>query len=153
MRGNSVGQPRRATKRALPGSEALALQANAILFRIMSEHKLLSLGNAATRRSSIRNIHAITLGNLMADTKCRHRLIPFIWETQSLSIRRKPLWHPLSSCHMLDFPCDRREKEFVLDEYMDDAVGHMEKNAEGRLAITRVTLNQRLKVLRRKTTD
>jgi organic hydroperoxide reductase OsmC/OhrA len=33
----------------------------------------------------------------------------------------------------------------VLDEYMDDAVGHMEKNAEGRLAITRVTLIHRLK--------
>src|SRR5207249_12197918 len=30
-------------------------------------------------------------------------------------------------------------------EYVDEAVGHMEKNAEGRLAITRVTLRLRLK--------
>ena len=33
----------------------------------------------------------------------------------------------------------------MLDEYDDEAVGFMEKNAEGRLAITRVTLRQRLK--------
>ena len=33
----------------------------------------------------------------------------------------------------------------VLDEYVDEAVGHMEKNAEGKLAITRVTLKPKLK--------
>jgi organic hydroperoxide reductase OsmC/OhrA len=51
----------------------------------------------------------------------------------------------LSSCHMLTFLAIAAKKKFVLDEYIDDAVGHMEKNAEGRLAITRVTLSQRLK--------
>src|SRR5947207_10272153 len=51
----------------------------------------------------------------------------------------------LSSCHMLTFLAIACKKKFVLDEYVDDAVGHMEKNAEGRLAITRVTLRQRLK--------
>ncbi|HZS16493.1 MAG TPA: OsmC family protein [Candidatus Udaeobacter sp.] len=51
----------------------------------------------------------------------------------------------ISSCHMLTFLAIAAKKKFILDEYTDDAVGHMEKNAEGRLAITRVTLNQRLK--------
>src|ERR1700756_3542930 len=51
----------------------------------------------------------------------------------------------LSSCHMLTFLAIACKKRFVLDEYVDDAVGIMEKNAEGRLAITRVTLRQRLK--------
>ena len=51
----------------------------------------------------------------------------------------------LSSCHMLTFLAIACKKRFVLDEYIDDAVGVMEKNAEGRLAITRVTLRQRLK--------
>ena len=51
----------------------------------------------------------------------------------------------LSSCHMLTFLAIACKKKFVLDEYVDDAVGHMEKNAEGKLAITRVTLRQRLK--------
>src|SRR6266581_4566 len=51
----------------------------------------------------------------------------------------------LSSCHMLTFLAIACKQKFVLDDYTDDAVGHMEKNAEGRLAITRVTLRQRLK--------
>jgi organic hydroperoxide reductase OsmC/OhrA len=46
---------------------------------------------------------------------------------------------------MLTFLAMAAKKRFVLDEYVDDAVGHMEKNAEGKLAITRVTLKQKLK--------
>ncbi len=51
----------------------------------------------------------------------------------------------LSSCHMLTFLAIACKKKFMLDEYVDDAVGIMEKNSEGRLAITRVTLRQGLK--------
>ena len=51
----------------------------------------------------------------------------------------------LSSCHMLTFLAIAYKKKLVLDEYVDDAVGLMEKNSEGRLAITWVTLRQRLK--------
>jgi organic hydroperoxide reductase OsmC/OhrA len=51
----------------------------------------------------------------------------------------------LSSCHMLTFLAIACKKKFVLDEYVDEAVGHMEKNAEGKLAITRVILKQKLK--------
>jgi organic hydroperoxide reductase OsmC/OhrA len=50
----------------------------------------------------------------------------------------------LSSCQMLTFLAVAAKKKFVLDEYMDEATGYMEKNAEGRLAITRVTLRPRL---------
>jgi organic hydroperoxide reductase OsmC/OhrA len=51
----------------------------------------------------------------------------------------------LSSCHMLTFLAIAAKKKFVLDEYIDEAVGYMEKNAEGRLAITRVVLRQKTK--------
>jgi organic hydroperoxide reductase OsmC/OhrA len=51
----------------------------------------------------------------------------------------------LSSCHMLTFLAAACKKKFVLDEYSDDAVGVMEKNAEGKLAITKVTLKPKLK--------
>src|ERR1700758_3724102 len=43
---------------------------------------------------------------------------------------------PLSSCHMLTFLAIACKQKFVLDSYRDDAAGHMEKNAEGKLAIT-----------------
>lgn len=47
----------------------------------------------------------------------------------------------LSSCHMLTFLALAARKRLVVDGYEDAAVGLMEKNDEGRLAITRVVLN------------
>jgi organic hydroperoxide reductase OsmC/OhrA len=51
----------------------------------------------------------------------------------------------LYSCHMLTFLAVACKKKFVLDEYTDEAVGHMEKNENGKLAITRVELHPTLK--------
>ncbi|HVI81263.1 MAG TPA: OsmC family protein [Chthoniobacterales bacterium] len=51
----------------------------------------------------------------------------------------------LSSCHMLTFLAIACKQKFVLDEYVDDAIGQMEKNAEGKMAITKVTLRPKLK--------
>ena len=51
----------------------------------------------------------------------------------------------LSSCHMLTFLAIACKQKFVLDEYVDNAVGHMDKNAEGKMAITRVTLKPKIK--------
>jgi len=47
----------------------------------------------------------------------------------------------LSSCHMLTFLYLAAKRGFVVDEYRDEAVGVLAKNAEGRLAITLVTLH------------
>lgn len=46
----------------------------------------------------------------------------------------------LSSCHMLWFLSIAAKRRFVVDSYEDAAEGVMEKNADGRLALTRVTL-------------
>jgi organic hydroperoxide reductase OsmC/OhrA len=50
----------------------------------------------------------------------------------------------LSSCHMLTFLAIACKQKFVLDSYEDEAVGHMEKNAEGKMAITRVDLHPKI---------
>jgi len=50
----------------------------------------------------------------------------------------------LSSCHMLTFLAIAAKKKLSLDSYTDEAVGFMEKNEAGRLAITRVTLRPRI---------
>src|SRR5258708_2480885 len=50
----------------------------------------------------------------------------------------------LSSCHMLTFLAIACKQKFVLDAYEDQAIGHMEKNAEGKLAITRVELRPKI---------
>ncbi|WP_110657302.1 OsmC family protein [Salinicola halimionae] len=46
----------------------------------------------------------------------------------------------LSSCHLLVFLGIAAKRRFVVDRYQDQAIGVMEKNAEGRLAVTQVTL-------------
>lgn len=45
-----------------------------------------------------------------------------------------------SSCHMLFFLSFAAKRGFVVDSYVDRASGSMEKNAEGRIAMTRITL-------------
>jgi len=50
----------------------------------------------------------------------------------------------LSSCHLLTFLAIACKQKFVLDSYEDQAIGHMEKNAEGKLAITRVELRPKI---------
>ena len=46
----------------------------------------------------------------------------------------------LSSCHMLWFLSIAAKRRYVVDHYTDQAEGVMEKNAEGKVAITVVTL-------------
>ena len=46
----------------------------------------------------------------------------------------------LSSCHMLCFLSLAAKRKLRVDSYLDQAVGLLKKNAEGRLAMTQVTL-------------
>ena len=50
----------------------------------------------------------------------------------------------LSSCHMLTFLSLAARDGFVIDEYVAEAVGVMERNGEKRIAITRVVLRPRI---------
>lgn len=49
-----------------------------------------------------------------------------------------------SSCHMLTFLAIAARKKLVIKDYRDDALGHLEKDAEGRLAITRIELHPQI---------
>lgn len=50
----------------------------------------------------------------------------------------------LSSCHMLTFLAIAARKGYAVERYEDPAIGHLEKNAQGKLAITRVELRPRI---------
>jgi len=50
----------------------------------------------------------------------------------------------LSSCHMLTFLAIASRRRLVVDSYEDAAVGILEKNGAGRLAVTRVTLRPKI---------
>lgn len=46
----------------------------------------------------------------------------------------------VSGCHMLTFLAVACKRRFVVDEYRDEAVGILGKDEQGRLAITKITL-------------
>ena len=50
----------------------------------------------------------------------------------------------LSSCHMLFFLDYARRAGLVIDSYVDDAEGVLDKDAEGIMAMTRITLRPRI---------
>ena len=51
----------------------------------------------------------------------------------------------VASCHMLTFLALAARKRLVVDGYDDSACGFLEKNADGKLAITRVVLQPRIR--------
>ena len=51
----------------------------------------------------------------------------------------------LSSCHMLFFLSIAARNKFVIDEYLDQAIGFMEKDADDKMSMTRVSLRPRIK--------
>ncbi len=50
----------------------------------------------------------------------------------------------LSSCHMLFFLSIAAKRKFVIEEYLDNAIGIMAKDSEGKTAMTKVTLRSRI---------
>jgi len=46
----------------------------------------------------------------------------------------------LSSCHMLMFLGIAAKKGYIVDNYRDSAIGHMARNDQGRMAMTKVVL-------------
>ena len=51
----------------------------------------------------------------------------------------------VSACHMLTFLAICARRRIVVEEYLDHAVGYLENNAAGRLAVTRVELSPRIR--------
>lgn len=50
----------------------------------------------------------------------------------------------LASCHMLTFLAVACKKRFVVESYNDEAVGILERNADGKMAITKVILHPKI---------
>lgn len=50
----------------------------------------------------------------------------------------------LSSCHMLFFLSVAANRRYVVDSYVDNAVGIMEKDDDGNISMTKVTLRPKV---------
>jgi organic hydroperoxide reductase OsmC/OhrA len=79
-------------------------------------------------------------GGLEVPASSSPRVVPLPYSDPAAVDPEEAFVASLSSCHMLWFLSIATAKGFVVDTYKDEAVGIMEKDAEGKLAITRVTL-------------
>lgn len=50
----------------------------------------------------------------------------------------------LSSCHMLFFLSIAAKRRYVIDTYLDDAVGIMDNDSNGKMSMTKVTLHPKI---------
>jgi organic hydroperoxide reductase OsmC/OhrA len=93
------------------------------------------LGNRYSRRHTIR----FDGGAELAGSSSPHS-VPLPWSDASAVDPEEAFVASLASCHMLWFLALAGKRKFCVDRYADHPVGVMEKNAQGRVAVTRVTL-------------
>jgi organic hydroperoxide reductase OsmC/OhrA len=67
-------------------------------------------------------------------------IVPAPWSEAAAVDPEEAFVASLSSCHMLFFVDFARRAGFVVDEYVDEADGLLEKRADGKIAMARVTL-------------
>ncbi len=67
-------------------------------------------------------------------------IVPAPWSDQAGVDPEEAFVASLSSCHMLFFLEFSRRAGFVVENYVDEAEGVLEKRADGKMAMTKVTL-------------
>jgi organic hydroperoxide reductase OsmC/OhrA len=93
------------------------------------------LANTYSRRHSLR----FDGGAEWAGSSSPH-VVPLPFSDASAVDPEEAFVASLSSCHMLWFLTMAVKRKFCVDRYFDAATGVMEKNAEGKMAMTVVTL-------------
>jgi len=71
-------------------------------------------------------------------------IVPLPMSVEAAVDPEEALVASLSSCHMLFFLDFSRQRGFIVDAYVDEAVGVMEKNAHGITMMTTVTLRPKI---------
>ncbi|MBX9630930.1 MAG: OsmC family protein [Burkholderiales bacterium] len=79
-------------------------------------------------------------GGVVVPASASPSIVPAPWSVAEAVDPEEALVASASSCHMLWFLSLAAKRGFVVDSYTDDAFGVMEKNAEGKLAFSRITL-------------
>jgi len=83
-------------------------------------------------------------GGALVPASASPHIVPAPWSNEAGVDPEEAFVASLASCHMLFFVDFARRAGFVLDDYIDEAEGVLEQRADGKLAMTRVTLHPRL---------
>jgi organic hydroperoxide reductase OsmC/OhrA len=79
-------------------------------------------------------------GGLTVPASPSPHVVPAPWNDPSGVDPEEAFVASLASCHMLFFVDFARRAGFVVDSYVDEAEGVLEKRADGKFAMTKVTL-------------
>ena len=80
-------------------------------------------------------------GGLSVPASPSPHIVPAPWNDPGGIDPEEAFVASLSSCHMLFFVDFARRAGLVIDAYVDEAEGVLEKRADGKMAMTRVTLH------------
>src|SRR5918996_2141228 len=80
-------------------------------------------------------------GGAVVPASASPRIVPAPWSDAAGVDPEEAFVASLSSCHMLFFLDFARRAGFVIDAYVDEAEGELAKGADGKMAMTRVTLH------------
>ena len=83
-------------------------------------------------------------GGAVVPASASPHVVPAPWSDSAGVDPEEAFVASLSSCHMLFFLDFARRAGFVVDSYVDEAEGELGKGADGRMAMTRVTLRPRI---------
>jgi len=83
-------------------------------------------------------------GGLTVPASPSPHIVPAPWNDPNGVDPEEAFVASLSSCHMLFFVDFARRDGWVVDSYVDEAEGVLEKRADGKMAMTRVTLRPRV---------
>jgi organic hydroperoxide reductase OsmC/OhrA len=79
-------------------------------------------------------------GGAVVPASASPHVVPAPWSDPAGVDPEEAFVASLSSCHMLFFVDFARRAGFVVDSYVDEAEGVLEKRSDGKMAMTRVTL-------------
>jgi organic hydroperoxide reductase OsmC/OhrA len=83
-------------------------------------------------------------GGAVVPASASPHIVPAPWSDAAGVDPEEAFIASLASCHMLFFVDLARRAGFVVDDYVDEAEGELGKRADGRMAMTRVTLHPRI---------
>ena len=83
-------------------------------------------------------------GGALVPASASPHIVPAPWSNAAGVDPEEAFVASLASCHMLFFVDFARRAGFVVDGYVDEAEGELGKRADGRMAMTRVTLHPRV---------
>lgn len=84
-------------------------------------------------------------GGVVVQASSSPHVVPLPYSVEANVDPEEAFVASLSSCHMLFFLSIAAKRKYVIDSYVDNAVGTMEKDSDGKISMTKVILKPHVK--------